>query len=93
MDNQTNGRPYEPKDLLGEPEKPIWVSGLAEDQYHADKSRVGSSTLKLILKSEKLFYAHQFKGVEKKETKALKLGRLVHLEPDYLGPQTFQLRQ
>lgn len=51
-----------------------------DDVYHADKSFVSSSSLKLMLtKSPKTFYSRHFLGKGKEPTPAMKLGKLAHM--------------
>lgn len=56
-----------------------WVSGLNESEYHADKTAVSSSSLRLIhYESEKHFHSRFIKGEEKKQTDAMRLGTIIH---------------
>lgn len=65
---------YAPEDF-----KPHWVEDLDENIYHADKSAVGSSSLRLMLDSPKAFQWGFFKGYEKEQTENMRLGRLIHM--------------
>lgn len=61
-----------------------WRPGQTSEEYHADKTAQGSTTLKHFRKSPaKYFYEHQ--RIEEEKTEALRLGNLIHLallEPD-----------
>jgi hypothetical protein len=58
--------------------KPHWKENLSNEEYHADKSAVGSSTLRKVLKSPLSFHA-DFYGQKKEEpNEAMRFGNLVH---------------
>lgn len=56
-----------------------WVPEMQHEQYHADKSAVGSSSLVLMLSSPKTFYQGHFFGKHKEETNDMRLGRIIHM--------------
>ena len=63
--------------------KPHWKEDQTNDDYHADKTAVSSTSLKRILKSPKSFYSSFTEP--NKQTKAMQFGSAVHaaiLEPD-----------
>lgn len=62
-------------------EKPNeWISDLSEEKYHADKTAVSSSSLRLIHSdSEKHFYSRFIKGEEVEQTEPMRLGKMIHL--------------
>ncbi len=76
----------EPKDLIvAEGYKAHWRPEMTEEEYHADKSAVGSSSIRLMLKSPKAFYQGHFEGKQKAETNDMRLGKIIHmalLEPN-----------
>lgn len=57
---------------------PSWRDDLSNDAYHADKTAVSSSSLKLVLKSPLSFKNHFIDGVRTEPTKAMVFGTLVH---------------
>lgn len=69
----TNPSFYAPPDF-----KPHWVDGLDDETYHADKTCVGSSQIRLVLDSPKAFHWGFFKGYQKEVTKEMKLGTVIH---------------
>lgn len=54
-----------------------FIEGVPEEQYHADKTAVNSSSLRKILKSPAGFHSSFF-GKAKEPTKQMKFGTLVH---------------
>lgn len=56
-----------------------WVEDMEDEQYHDDKTAVGSTSVRLMLQSPKAFYWGYFLGFEKEETKDMKLGKLIHM--------------
>lgn len=69
-----------PRDLIAAPDfKAHWREDMTDDEYHADKTAVGSSSLRLLPDSPKAFYWRVFKQIEKKKSDALRLGTLIHL--------------
>lgn len=70
----------EPKNLIApEDFKAHWKPEMTEEQYHADKSAVGSSSVRLMLESPRKFYWGHFKGYETEETNDMRLGRIIHM--------------
>lgn len=57
---------------------PHWKENVTSEDYHTDTNSVSSSSLKKIEKSELSFFVHHYKMVEKEETKAQLIGKLVH---------------
>lgn len=86
MKTEENGRPLEPQDLIvPEDFKNCWADAVTDEQYHADKSAVGSSSIALMLQSPRAFYQGHFKGKMKPESNDMRLGKIIHmalLEPD-----------
>ena len=75
--------------IVPETFQPMWRPELDNTEYHQDKSSVGSSVLKTILKSPATFYAHHVLGLaERDETEALRIGRALHMA--LLEPALFQ---
>lgn len=69
----------DPKNLLAKADFiPHWDDSVTDDQYHADKTCVGSSQLRKILDSPKAFYWSFFKGLKEEETEAFRLGKIIH---------------
>lgn len=90
----------DPKSLIaGDDFQNHWCEGMTDEEYHADKSAVGSSQLRMILQSPKAFYHNFFLGSPKEETEALRFGKLAHhailegsrflekhvIEPEFIG--------
>ncbi len=63
-----------------------WIEGIHNDAYHQGQG-LGSSQVKTYLENPGLFEHQHVKGNQREETKALKLGRLVHMA--ILEPKTF----
>jgi len=99
--SESDGRPFEPRDLIVPPDyKNHWRPDQTEDEYHADKSAIGSSSLRLALSSPKAFFEGHFKGRQQKVTNDMELGRIIHMAllegekfknryvvmPEFLGP-------
>ena len=64
--------------------KPIWRQSVNSEAYHQDKTAIGSTTLKTILKSPKHFLASYTEV--KQDTEAFRFGRMFHealLEPHH----------
>jgi hypothetical protein len=59
--------------------KPHWKENLDNETYHADKSAVGSSSLRKILKSPLSFYSDFFLSTPQEKTDAMRFGELVHV--------------
>lgn len=59
--------------------KPSWKEGLTNEEYHADKSAVGSSSLRKILKSPLSFYSDFFSEKKEEKNDAMRFGELVHV--------------
>ncbi len=70
----------DPKSLYA-PEgfKAHWAPELEHEQYHADKSAVGSSSLVTLMNSPKAFYEGHFLGKQKAETNDMRIGRIIHM--------------
>lgn len=59
--------------------KPHWVEDLEDEDYHAINTAVGSSGLRLMLKSPDAFHWGFFGGNFTEPTPSMKFGKLVHL--------------
>lgn len=59
--------------------KSHWNESISEEDYHADKTAVNSSSLKHAVKSPRAFYASYFIGSGKEPTPAMKFGTLAHM--------------
>lgn len=58
----------------------VWVPDVPEEVYHADRTAVSSSSLRLISnESEKAFYSRFVEGHEVETTDAMRLGKIIHL--------------
>lgn len=58
-----------------------WYPDIDDEDYHTDKTTVGSTSLRKILKphgSLRSFYKHFFEGVKNEESESLRVGKLVH---------------
>lgn len=79
-DVNQEGSTLQPRDLLA-PEDyiPRWIEGMTDEEYHADKTAVGSSSVRLILRSPKAFYEGHFLGRQKPETNDMEFGRIIHM--------------
>lgn len=55
-----------------------WQPNLTHEQYHADKTAIGSSSLALLLSSPKAFYEGHFLGKQKPPTRDMELGTIIH---------------
>lgn len=72
-------------EILPETHEPKWIEGWPDKEYHADKTGVGSSGLRKILKSPATFFANHTKIEPSKPTPAMVFGTLFHqavLEPN-----------
>lgn len=80
----------DPKSILA-PEgfKPTWREGLTDEQYHGDKTAVGSSSLRKAKKSL-LSFAGAMWGPAQEPTSAQEFGTLVHMA--ILEPTKFKNR-
>jgi hypothetical protein len=61
-----------------------WKHGQTNEEYHADKTAIGSSSLRQMLKSPATYW-HYLNATEKEQTASMELGSLVHmaiLEPE-----------
>jgi len=77
-----------PKDLiLSHNFKNSWCPDLSDKHYHSDKTALGSSSIRTALRSLKEFY-WEFQGEEKKETKDMRLGKIIHMA--ILEPERFR---
>lgn len=56
-----------------------WKPDMTEEQYHADKSAVNSTSLRRMLKSPKAFYHSFFLDEKEESTPAMKFGTLAHM--------------
>lgn len=65
--------------ILPEDFKNHWVENLSNEEYHADKYSVSSSSLRKALVSAASFYAYHVKGEKDEETDAMRFGTLAHL--------------
>jgi len=59
--------------------KPHWKENLSSEEYHTDKSAVGSSSLRKILKSPLSFQADFFGEKKEEKNDAMRFGELVHV--------------
>lgn len=81
------GKTFDPKALIAEEGfKAEWREKMTDEEYHADKTAVGSSTLRKARRSLFSFAAHLIGGEE--PTEAMKFGTLVHLA--ILEPNKFK---
>lgn len=82
------GKQIDPKSLLApEDFKAEWREKMSDEEYHADRTAVGSSSLRRTAKSM-LSFANSMWGKGETETDAMKFGSLVHLA--VLEPQRFK---
>lgn len=58
---------------------PTWREDLTDEQYHADKTAIGSGNLRVAMDSLKAFHGIMFEGRQKKETDEMILGRKIHM--------------
>lgn len=76
---------FDPKDLIAPPDfVNHWNETLSEEDYHADKTALGSTSIRMANRSLKEFYGN-YMGAAEKETRDMVLGRRIHmaiLEPD-----------
>lgn len=79
MENR-NLRLIDPKSLII-PEDFVnhWAPERQSEEYHADKSAVGSSSLVLILSSPRAFLRGHVMGKRKEETNDMRIGKIVHM--------------
>lgn len=69
---------FDPKSLIvGEDFEPHWQPDLSDVEYHADKSAVGSSSVRQMLRSPKAFLHSFLNGSE--PTDPMKFGTLAHM--------------
>lgn len=93
-------KPLDPKDLIAPPDfKNEWREEVSDEQYHADKTALGSSSIKLALKSPNTFYYNHFVKKVTPEKEAFRYGKIVHkalleslkfqemyvVEPEFVG--------
>lgn len=78
----------QPKDLIA-PDDFInrWDISVTDEQYHANKSALGSTSVRTAHRSLKEFY-WEFSGNERKETKDMRLGKTIHMA--ILEPERFR---
>lgn len=82
------GTQIDPKSILApEDFKAEWREHVTDEEYHADKTAVGSSSLRKTKKSMFAFAGAMW-GQGEKETDAMRFGSLVHLA--MLQPQKFK---
>lgn len=75
-------------DIVSETFTPHWDMSLSNEQYHADRSAVSSTSLKLLIeKSPKAFLASH-NGLMRKESDAFRIGTALHMA--ILEPQLFE---
>lgn len=69
-----------PKDLIApEDFKAHWAPEMDHEQYHADKSAVGSSSLVQIMTSPRRFYEGHFLGKQVEQTNDMRIGTIIHM--------------
>lgn len=79
---------FNPKDLIAPPDFiNHWNETLSEVDYHADKTALGSTSIRMASRSLKEFYLH-YMGAPEKETKQMVLGRRIHMA--ILEPERFK---
>lgn len=84
------GKEFNPKSILAhETFKPVWRERMTDEQYHGDKSAVGSSSLRKAKKSLMAFAGAMW-GPEIEPTDPMKFGTLVHMA--ILEPSKFKSR-
>lgn len=72
------GTPMGPKDLLAPADfKAHWRDDVDDLIYHADRTAIGSTSLRKALQSPKAFYWDVFKNV-KEDKKEFKYGKMIH---------------
>ncbi len=78
-----------PEDLIA-PEnfEAHWKPDMTDEEYHADKTAIGSSSLRAAVRSLKEFHWDMFSGKSKPETKDMILGKKIHLA--ILEPEKFK---
>lgn len=81
----------QPEDLIAPPDFfNHWSPELTHEQYHADKSAIGSSSLALSFSSLKAFYEGHFLGKQSPPNYEMKLGTIIHMA--LLEPKEFARR-
>jgi hypothetical protein len=71
----------DPKSLIASPDfKSHWVEGMTDEDYHGDKTALGSSTLRIALQESNraLYWAH-FLGKKRKDSVSMFRGRVIHM--------------
>jgi hypothetical protein len=78
---ETIGGVADPKGLLADPDfKSKWIEGMTDDEYHADKTALGSSTIRIaLMESLRAMYWAFFMGKKKPETPSMVRGRIIHM--------------
>lgn len=56
-----------------------WKENLSDDDYHADRTAVGSTDLRLVLDSPRAFHRRFLRYGTPKESNALRIGKIIHL--------------
>lgn len=72
-------------EIVPETFEPQWIENYPIDTYHQDKTAISSSGLKMLDKSPRHFKKMWLDALPRKDTDALRFGRLAHeaiLEPD-----------
>jgi len=79
---------FNPKDLIAPPDFiNHWSETITDEQYHADKTALGSSQIRQANRSLKEFHRN-YMGAPDKETKEMILGRRIHMA--ILEPERFK---
>lgn len=79
---------FNPKDLIAPPDfVNHWNETLSETDYHADKTALGSTSIRTANRSLKEFYLN-YMGAPEKETRDMILGRRIHMA--ILEPERFK---
>lgn len=65
-------------EVVGEDFKNHWKEGVAEADYHAERSAISSTSLRMVLKSPRHFFEFVIAGEPKIENDAMRFGKMVH---------------
>lgn len=66
------------KVLVSEGFTPHWEESQTDEQYHSDKTAIGSSSLRKALISPRAFFYDFFLNEKQPESEAFKIGKIVH---------------